>query len=90
MSVKIDIPSYLQPYTGGVQVVEAEGCAVGACLQYLVENSPEIQKMLFGKDGKLLAYVCIYINGEDAHPHEITRTVHEGDTIYISYVIGGG
>jgi len=41
MSVKIDIPSYLQPYTGGMQVVEAEGCAVGACLQYLDQDSPQ-------------------------------------------------
>jgi len=90
MSVKIDIPSYLQTYTGGIQVVEVKGCTVGVCLRCLVENFPGIERMLFGKDSNLLAYVCIYINREDAYPYELTKTAHKGDTIYVSYVIGGG
>ena len=90
MSIKIEIPSYLQPYTNDREVVEVNGSTAGACLNHLVELFPGMEKMLFAKKGKLHGYVGIYINGEDAYPEELTKPVKDGDEVYILYIIGGG
>ncbi len=90
MSIKIDIPSYLQPYTNSMEIVEVNGSTVGGCLNHLVKQFPGMEKMLFGKNGKLHSYVGIYINGEDAYPGELAKPVKEGDELYILYIISGG
>ena len=90
MSIKIDIPSYLQPFTGNTDVVEGNGSTVGECLNYLIRQFPDIEKMLFDQNGKLRVYVGIYINGKDAYPGELAKPVKDGDELYILYIIGGG
>jgi len=90
MSIKIEIPSYLQPYTNNMEVVEVNGSTVGGCLNHLVKQFPGIEKMLFAKNGKLFGYVTIYINGEDAYPEELAKPVKDGDELDILYIIGGG
>ena len=90
MSIKIEIPSYLQSLTNNTEVVETNGSTVGACLNHLVEQFPRMDKMLFDKNGKLHSYVGIYVNGEDAYPEELVKPVKDGDDLYILYIIGGG
>lgn len=90
MSIKIDIPSYLQPFTNSLEMVEANGSTVGECLKHLVEQFPGMEKMLLAKNGKLFDYVNIYINGEDAYPDELAKPVKDGDELHILYIIGGG
>ena len=90
MSIKIEIPSYLQPYTNNMEVVEVNGSTVGGCLNHLVKQFPGIEKMLFAKNGKLFGYVAIYVNGEDAYPEELAKPVKDGDELYILYIVGGG
>jgi len=90
MSIKIEIPSYLQPYTNNMEVVEVNGSTVGGCLNHLVKQFPGIEKMLFAKNGKLFGYVAIYVNGEDAYPKELAKPVKDGDELDILYIIGGG
>ena len=90
MSVKIEIPSYLQPFTNGSEVVEVKGSTVGECLNRLIELFAVMNKMLITKKGKLHGYVGIYINGEDAYPNELAKPVKDGDKIQILYIIGGG
>ena len=90
MSIKIDIPSYLQPLTNNTEAVEVNGSTVGECLNHLIKQFPRIEKMLIDKNGKLFSYVGIYINGEDAYPEELVKPVKEGDELYILYIIGGG
>ena len=90
MSIKVDIPSYLQPYTNDQEVVGVKGDTVGECLDHLIEQFPDMKKMLFNKKGKLLDYVVIYINGEDAYPNELVKPVKDGDEFHILYIIGGG
>lgn len=90
MSIKIDIPSYLQPYTNNMEVVEVNGNTVGECLDQLVKHFPSIDKMLFSESGKLLNYVGIYVNGEDTFPEELAKPVKDGEKLYILYIIGGG
>lgn len=90
MSVKIYIPSYLQPYTNNLEVVEVKGGTIDDCLTRLIKQFPGMRKMLFSKNGNLLTYVGIYVNGEDAYPEELTKSVKDGDELHILYVIGGG
>jgi len=90
MSIKIGIPSYLLPFTNNLEVIEVNGSTVGQCLKYLFEEYPSMEKMLFDKKGKLLSYVGVYINGEDAYPDELAKPVKDGDELYILYIIGGG
>lgn len=90
MSVKIHIPPYLQPFVSNTEVFEAKGSTVGECLNYLLEQSPDIANKLFDKRGKLHGYVAIYVNGEDAYPDELAKSITDGDELHILYIIGGG
>ncbi len=90
MKVKIIMPSYLQSFTGGQAAVEVEGNTVGECINDLVKQFPGMEKMLFTGNRRLLPYVSIYLNGEDAYPDEMGRTVKAGDEFYLLYLIGGG
>jgi len=90
VSIRIDIPPYLQPLTDNREVVAVDGRTIGACLDHLVRQFSRMGKMLFDEKGSLHSYVGIYLNGEDAYPDELTKPVAEGDTLYILYVIGGG
>ena len=90
MSIKIDITSYLQPFTNDTEVVEVNGSTVGGCLNHLIKQFPSIEKMLFDKNSKLHSYVAIFINGKDAYPEELAKPVKDGDELHILYIIGGG
>jgi len=90
MSVEINIPSYLQPYTSDTEVVEVSGSTVGGCLNHLAKQFPSIKKMLLDKKGKLHGYIGIFLNGEDAYPEQLAKPVKDGDKLYILYIIGGG
>jgi len=90
MSTKIKIPSYLQPYTEDTEVVEVNGSTVKECLDRLIEQFPDMKKMLFAKDGKLLDYVSIYVDGEFTYADELAKPVKDVGELHVVYVIGGG
>ena len=90
MSTKINIPPYLHPYTGGNEVVEVPGSTVAECLDHLVEQYPEISRMLYAEEGQLFDYVSIYVNGEFAYADELAKPVRDGGELHILYILGGG
>ncbi len=90
MSIKIFIPPYLRSFTNDVDVIEVKGSTVGGCLDNLTKQTPEIKKVLFGKNGELLDYVNIYVQGKDAYPEDLAKPVKDGDKIHIIYIIAGG
>ncbi len=90
MSIKIDIPLYLQPFTNDTGAVEVSGSTVGECLTHLGKQFPGMEKMLLAENGELLSDIGIYLNGEDAYPDELAKPVKDGDELYLLYVIGGG
>ena len=90
MSIKIVIPLYLQPFTNNLEAVEVDGSTVGVCFNNLTKQFSGMEKMLFDKNGKLLSYVGIYVNGEDAYPEELAKPIEDGDELHIIYIIGGG
>lgn len=90
MGANIIIPSYLQSFTGDRPLVEVAGSTIGECLKDLVRQFPGMGKMLFARDGRLLPYISIYLNGEDAYPDELVKPVKPEDEFYLLYLIGGG
>ena len=90
MSVTINLHPNLYHFTNDQAVVEVNGSTVGQCLADLVKQFPQIRQGLFGKDGKLLNYVDIYVNQESSYPEELAKPVKDGDELHITLIIAGG
>lgn len=90
MGVKVYIAPYLQQYTSNKAMVEVSGSQVGECLDQVVKLFPDVGKILFLENRKLLPHVAIYVNLADAYPEELAKPVKDGDEVYISYIIAGG
>jgi molybdopterin converting factor small subunit len=90
MSVEINIPPVLQALAGDVKQIDVTGKTVGECLKELVKQYPRLKSRLFNRQGKLSNGINIFINGENAYPEPLSRIVHEGDKVHISYIVLGG
>ena len=90
MSIKINIHRTHRQFTNGLDIVEVDGNTVGACLDNLVKQFPDMGKVLFNKKGKLVNVVEIYVNLKSAYPNELAKQVSNGDNIHITLMIAGG
>ena len=90
MGVEIHIPQFLHHLTGDVKVAVVNGGTVGECLKDLVTQFPQLTALLLTKNGRLLKYLDVYINGESAYPEELAKPVNDGDELHIVKVIVGG
>ena len=90
MSIKINIHKTHRQFTNGLDIIEADGKNVGACLDNLMGQFPDMKKVLFDKKGKLLNVIEIYINQKSAYPNELARQVKDGDNLHITLMIAGG
>ncbi|HEY41937.1 MAG TPA: MoaD/ThiS family protein [Dehalococcoidia bacterium] len=90
MSVKVNIPSYLQPFTSGYEVVEVTGSTTGECLRNLSKQFPDIGNKLFNEGGELISYISIYLNKEFVNTDELNKPVNDGDELHVFYLLGGG
>ncbi len=88
MSVKVNIHLVLCGYTNRQDVIEVNGSTVGGCLEQAVAQLPELNEELFDKSGKLLDCIDISVNGEDAYPEELAKSVNDGDELYIAMNMG--
>lgn len=86
----IRIPTPLRPYAGGQSTVTVTGRTVGAAVDDLTQQHPELREHLFDGDG-LRSFVNIYLNQEDVRYLEGAETeVGEHDTLMIIPSIAGG
>ncbi|MBW2606349.1 MAG: ThiS family protein [Deltaproteobacteria bacterium] len=90
MSIKINIHKTHRQFTNGLDIVEVDGNTVGACLDNLVRQFPDMGKVLFNKKGKLVNVIEIYVNLKSAYPDELAKQVRDGDNIHITLMIAGG
>ena len=88
---KILIPTPLRQYVGKASSVDVQGTTVGEAMSSLVAQHPDLKKHLYTDDGKLRAFVNLYVNDEDIRylAKEATPT-KDGDTISIVPSIAGG
>jgi len=91
MSVKVMIPTPLRVYAGKRNSAEFSAATVGEALNGLTSQFAELRKHLYTEDGRLRAFVNVYLNDEDIRylSHESTPT-KDGDTISIIPSIAGG
>src|SRR5215467_5373505 len=88
---QIQIPSPLRQYAGKQATVEVEAHSVGEALNSLVSNHPDLKRHLYTDEGKLRAFVNVYVNDEDMRYLEKEATaLKETDTISIVPSIAGG
>lgn len=90
MSVEIEISSIFARYTANHTNMKVEGKTVGECLHDVARQYPEFGEMVLDKNGDLTPSFDIFINGEIAYPHTMTRPVKPGDKLHIVLLIHGG
>jgi adenylyltransferase/sulfurtransferase len=88
---KIHIPTPLRQYVGKQASVEVQGSTVGEAMSSLVAQHPELRKHLYTDEGKLRAFVNLYVNDEDIrYLQKEATTIKDGDNISIVPSIAGG
>ena len=71
--------------------MEVKAGSIGEALTSLVSQHPELRRHLYTDDGKLRAFVNVYLNDEDVRYLQKEATaVKESDTISIVPSIAGG
>jgi molybdopterin converting factor small subunit len=89
--MKIHIPTPLRQYAGKQASVEVQGGTVAEVLSSLVGQHPELRRHLYTDEGKLRAFVNVYLNDEDIRYLQKEATaVKESDNISIVPSIAGG
>ena len=88
----IFIPTPLRPYTRGQDTIEAPGATVAEALETLTSSHPELRKHLFTPEGKIRAFVNLYLNDEDVRylPEKEATAIKPADTLSIIPSIAGG
>jgi adenylyltransferase/sulfurtransferase len=88
---KIHIPTPLRQYAAKQAAVEVKAASIGDALAGLVAQHPELRRHLYTDDGKLRAFVNVYLNDEDVRYLQKEATaVKDSDTISIVPSIAGG
>jgi sulfur-carrier protein len=88
---KINIPTPLRQYAGKQAAVEVKAGSIADALSNLVAQHPELRRHLYTDEGKLRAFVNVYLNDEDVRYLQKEATaVKDGDTISIVPSIAGG
>jgi len=88
---KIHIPTPLRQYVGKQSTVDVKGATVAEVMGDLLAQHPELRRHLYADDGRLRAFVNLYVNDEDIRYLQKEETaVKEGDNISIVPSIAGG
>ena len=88
----IFIPTPLRAFAGGQASIDVEAATVAEALSALTGAHPELRKHLFNEEGKLRAFVNLYLNDEDIRylPEKEATSVKATDTLSIIPSIAGG
>ena len=88
---KIHIPTPLRQYVGKQSTVDVKASTVAEAMTELVAKHPDLRRHLYTEDGKLRAFVNLYLNDEDIRYLQKEATaVKDGDNISIVPSIAGG
>jgi adenylyltransferase/sulfurtransferase len=88
----IFIPTPLRAFAAGKDAVEVNAGTISGALDELTQAHPDLRKHLFTSEGKVRAFVNIYLNDEDVRylPSKEATSVSSGDTLSIIPSIAGG
>lgn len=86
----IKIPTPLRVYTGNQAQVTVQGATIGAVLDDLTAQYPELRPHIFNGD-KLRSFVNVFVGEEDIRfLHGLDTDISEQDAIRIIPSIAGG
>ena len=89
--MKILIPTPLRQYAGKHATVEVQAGTVAEALSALTAQHPDLRKHLYTSEGKLRAFVNLYLNEEDIRYLQNEQTpVKDSDALSIVPSIAGG
>ena len=89
--MKIHIPTPLRQYADKKDTIEVQGKTVGEALANLTTRHPDLRRQLYTEEGKLRAFVNIYLNDEDIRYLQKENTpVSDKDALSIIPSIAGG
>jgi sulfur-carrier protein len=86
------IPTPLRPYVGGRHTIEFDAATIADALDRLTGEYPELRKHLFTPEGKVRAFVNLYLNDTDVRylPEKEATSISPTDTLSIIPSIAGG
>jgi adenylyltransferase/sulfurtransferase len=88
----IYIPTPLRLFAVGNDAVKVNAVTIAGALAELTRARPELRKHLFTGEGKVRAFVNLYLNDEDVRylPEKEAMAVSSADTLSIIPSIAGG
>jgi molybdopterin converting factor small subunit len=89
MSITVKISPLLRKYTNGKESVKVKGHSPMECLHALEAKYPDLKRLLYDKQGKLVPMVMFFVNDQRIHADELNNTLKDGDELLISLAIGG-
>ena len=91
MAITVKLPTQLRAAAGGASTVAVDGQTVGAALEALYAQHPELRDSLSDGDGGLRRFVNVYVDGEDVRFGDGLRTpLTDGGEIQILPAVAGG
>jgi molybdopterin converting factor small subunit len=93
MKVKVKLSGLLRQFSqlqGEPEVFEVSASNPMECLRVMVERYPSMRRWVYDKEGKLLGLMQFFVNGEKLLLSEYSRTLKDGDELYIFFATGGG
>jgi sulfur-carrier protein len=89
--VNLRIPTPLRSYTNGQSEIRVQGVTVGEAMNDLTLQFPALRPHLYSDDGRLRAFVNLYLNDEDIRQLQgVATQLNEGDRLMLIPSIAGG
>jgi molybdopterin converting factor small subunit len=91
MSVKVKVfyPE-VQRLVDRPDELRVEGGTVGECLDDLVRQYPDAQRLIFDARGGLLKPVYVFVNAESMYKADLARPVSAKDELILAVLATGG
>ncbi len=85
------IPTPLRKFTNSTTRIPILATTISAAIRELTDNFPDLKKHLIDSDGKMAAFINIFVDNEDIRYLDLEKTELKDDTV-ISIVpaIAGG
>ena len=88
---EIRIPPTLRSATAGAKLVEVDGSTVREVVDGLVTAFPDLSSRLFDAEGRVNAFVNVFLNGIDVrHLAGLDTPVAERDSLVLLPAMAGG
>ena len=86
--MKVNLPTPLIEYTGGVRDVTGEGGTLDALLRDLDRQYPGLRFRMIDEQDQVRAHIKLFVNGE--LERSLASPLNEGDVILIVAALSGG